>query len=785
MVMNVALFVLGVTLLQRQSTLPGVLWTYALVPLLLIWILLASDASGSKPWLSRAWGAASCLAAGFLWAALSAHVKLADFLPDEWEGRDVQVTGVVAELPQRSERGARFRFDVERIETALARVPARISLNWYAEAERDVVPALHAGQRWRFVIRLRRPHGMANPNGFDFEAWLLERGIRATGYVHSTATDPTSAPRLLRSMVWRPGYGIERAREAIRDRILAALPGDPAAGVLVALAIGDQQAIARDQWTVFTRTGVNHLISISGLHITMVASLGFGLVLWLWRRSPRLSAHLAAVKAAALAGFAVALGYALLAGFAVPAQRTVYMLAAVAVALLLGLAAAPAAVLAIALFVAVTADPMCVLAPGFWLSFGAVAVISYVTLGRIERPGWLANWARLQWAVTIGLTPLLLALFQQVSVVSPLANAVAIPLVSLAVVPATLLGVALPVDWGLQLAAALMSWCTQGLAWLSALPAAVWQQHAPPWWALPLALAGVVWLLAPRGVPARWIGLAAFLPLIVVPREGPHEGELWVDVLDVGQGLGAVVRTRHHALLYDTGPAFSSDADAGSRVIVPFLRAEGVRALDGMLVTHDDSDHTGGAHSVLEAMPVGWVLTSLPRQAPQLALALDARRCQAGESWEWDGVRFAILHPRPESYNFTGLKDNARSCVLKVESAFGSMLLPADIEQDSELELLSSQPAALRANALLAPHHGSGTSSTKAFLAAVSPQLVIIPVGYRNRFGHPKPEVVRRYEALGSTVLRTDLDGEVALRFTAAGLITRGYRSQYRRYWQQ
>jgi competence protein ComEC len=783
MVANVVLFVLGVTLLQWQASLPSVLWSYALAPLILIWILLSVQSKGRHSHRARIWIAFTCLAGGFLWAALVAHVKLADYLPEQWEGREIQLVGVIAELPQVSERSVRFQFDVERVETALARVPARISLNWYAQGQGAAASSVHAGERWRLWVRLRRPHGLANPNGFDFEVWLLERGIRATGYVRDGGQP--SDNRLLDPFVRSPRYVIERAREAIRDRILHALPGDPNAGVLVALAIGDQQAISREQWRVFTRTGVNHLISISGLHITMVASLGFGLVLWLWRRSPRLTAKLPAVKAAALAGFAIAWGYALLAGFAVPAQRTVFMLAAVAAALLLGLAAAPTAVLATALFVAVVADPLCVLAPGFWLSFGAVGVIMYVTLGRIGQPHWLVNWARVQWAVTIGLMPVLIALFQQVSIVSPFANAVAIPVVSLAVVPATLVGVVLPVDWGLWLAATLMSWCTQALAWLSSLPSAVWQQHAPPVWSLPLALAGAAWLLAPRGIPARWVGLVAFLPLLVVSGDWPLKGEVWVDVLDVGQGLSALVRTEHHALLYDAGPAFSADSDAGNRVVVPFLRAQDVRRLDVLIVTHDDSDHSGGARSVLEAVPVALIRTSLSTGLSETGWSTASERCEAGQRWEWDGVRFVILHPPSDSYNFRGVKDNARSCVLKVESAFGSMLFPADIEQDSELQLQERELATLRASVLLAPHHGSSTSSTAAFLAAVAPELIVIPVGYRNRFGHPKPDVMARYHAMGSRVLRTDRDGAVSVRLTAAGLAAQGYREQQRRYWQE
>jgi len=360
-------------------------------------------------------GAALCCAAGFLWAALVAHVKLADRLAPEWEGRDIEVRGVIAELPQTTDRGVRFGFAVEQTVTPLAHVPHHITLTWYGEKEGSAqgpVPTLHPGQRWQLIVRLRRPHALANPNGFDFDAWLLERGIRATGYVRTDASN-----RMLAPMVWRASYVVERAREWVRNRIVSALPDNPAAGVLVALAIGDQQSISREQWTVFTRTGVNHLMSISGLHITMVSALGFSVVLWLWRRSPRLSARLAAVKAAAVAGLLVALTYALLAGFAVPAQRTVYMLAAVAVGLLLGLASLPLVVLSIALLVAVVADPMCVLAPGFWLSFGAVAIIMYVSLGRLGPLHWLASWVQVQWAVTIGLAPFLVAMLQQISLV--------------------------------------------------------------------------------------------------------------------------------------------------------------------------------------------------------------------------------------------------------------------------------------------------------------------------------------------------------------------------------
>lgn len=775
MILNVAAFVLGVVLLQQQAGLPSILWSYALALAFGVWLLVLRERVPSAG--SRTLVFLICGAAGFLWAAMVGHVRLADRLAPEWEGQDVTIVGVVASLPQVQDRAGRFEFDIERVLTPLARVPAHVSLNWYAEKDKPV-PELRAGERWQVTVRLHPPVGVVNPNGFDFEAWAFEQGIRAGGYVRTER-----GVKRLDAMVWRPSYVIERARAWVRDRILRTLPGDPAAGVLIALAIGDQQSIPRVQWTVFTRTGVNHLISISGLHITMVSGVVFALVMALWRRSPWLLAHMAALKAAAIAGFFTALSYALLSGFAVPAQRTVYMLGTVAVALLLGLAAWPVHVLAVAVVLAVMLDPMCVLAPGFWLSFGAVAVIMYVSLGRLRKPAAWKNWAHVQWAVTIGLVPCLVAMFQQISIVSPLANAFAIPLVSLAVVPLTLIGVLLPVDWLLHLAAWLMNICTQALGWLSTLPSAVWQQHAPAWWSVPMAMVGVLWLLAPRGVPARWLGMLMLVPLMWPQVPSPLQGELWVDLLDVGQGLSVVLRTHTHAMVYDTGPSYSPQSDAGSRIVVPFLRAQGVSHVDGMIVTHNHNDHSGGAAAILEAMPVDWVATSLPTDAPPLALAVRRMRCYAGQRWTWDGVAFEMLHPAWPMYAEEGVPENARSCVLRIASPYGAIVLPGDIEAASEEELVDGHamsPAAV----LVSAHHGSATSSSAALLDALQPQTVLIGVGWHNRFGHPKPEILSRYGERKIRVLRTDLDGEIALRFAAQGVEVTGYRSQYRRYWQ-
>jgi competence protein ComEC len=519
MPLNFIAFAAGVGLLQVQASLPSVLWCFALPLLAFVGVLALR--SGSRT--IRQLLPLLLLAGGFLWASLLAHVRLADALPQGWEGRDVSLTGVVAELPQPGPGSVRLRFDVEAVRTPLAQVPRHVALTWYEEPGRPV-PDLRAGQRWQLTARLRRPHGTANPHGFDSEAWLLERNLRAVGYVR-----PEPAPLMLDAFVARPGYWIERIRQAARARIVAVLGEASSAGILVALAIGDQPAIAPDQWTVFTRTGVNHLMSISGLHITMVSGLVFAAVAWGWRRVPALAGRVPAHSAAAVAGLLAALSYALLSGFGVPAQRTVLMLAVVAIALVKGRGASLAGVLAAALFVVVAMDPWAMQSAGFWLSFGAVALILYAGAGRLQRPGWLADWARIQLAITVGLVPLLLVLFNQVSLVSPVANAIAIPVVSLAVVPLTLLGLLVPADALLVVACKLMDLCYWLLHTLSVLPEAVWQQAAPPTWTLPVALIGVAWLLAPRGFPARWLGLLALLPLVGAQAARPVPGTFWLN----------------------------------------------------------------------------------------------------------------------------------------------------------------------------------------------------------------------------------------------------------------
>ncbi len=786
--------------------------------------------------LPRALIAGTIATLGFAFASWRADVRLADVLPPLLEGRDVVVVGTVASLPTFDPRGVRFAFHVESVvsrdDTGRPLVvPAMLSLGWYrpgrgtTSAGDGTLPTIAAGQRWRLTVRLKRPHGSANPSGFDYEYWLLEEGLRATGAVRPGAdvdggsdtddaipasSSPTPAPvtRKLDDFVWTVGHAIERVRGMLRDRVMDALTeGRPArdsapyAGVIVALIIGDQRAIDQSDWVVFNRTGIGHLVSISGLHVSMLAALGAWLVFAWWRRHPAWCGRLPAHRAASLAGTLVALVYCLLAGFGVPAQRTLYMIGVVALALWTHRLASVSRVLCIALAVVVAIDPWAVMGSGFWLSFAAVAAIFYVGSGRmrLERPGipWrgrvgraLRNAVRVQWAVTLALTPLTLLFFYQVSIVSPIANAVAIPLVSFVVTPLALAGATLPSFiglWLLKAAHGLVALLASWLQWLSVSPIAVWSGAAPGGWAFVAAMVGVVWWLAPRGVPRRWTGALWMAPLFAWPPDRPAEGDVRLTALDIGQGTAVLVETHATNTLYDTGPVYGPDNDAGNRIVVPYLRSRGIATLDLMVVSHNDNDHSGGALSVLQVIAVRQVRSSLALDTPIVRAAPDHRRCEAGQSWAFDGVRFDLLAPPVDVYQPVAgrapAKPNARSCVLRVEARGRTMLLTADIEKPQENAIVERQAPAIASDVLLVPHHGSRTSSTDGFLDAVHPSLAIVQAGYLNRFGHPRPDVLARYAARNVPVLRNDRDGAITIKMDSRGIDVDRYRDSHRRYW--
>ncbi|MBI1907579.1 MAG: DNA internalization-related competence protein ComEC/Rec2 [Rhodocyclales bacterium] len=782
---SIVAFALGVAALQCLAVLPALAWLRGGALLLAgAFLVVALAWRRVRPKPRRVATILLACVAGFMWAAWRAEWRLAEALPQAWEARDVEVTGVVTGLVQPLADGARFGFAVE---SSGAPVPALIQLAWYAGRRGDAaVPDLKPGQRWRLHVRLKRPHGLVNPNGFDYEAWLLERGIRATGYVRGSPRCDDGVPCdatnvLLAASV--PGFmnTVHRWRDAVRTRFVETLASAPYAGVLVALAVGDQRAISQEQWSVFRRTGVAHLVSISGLHVALVALVLGWSAGWGWRRVPRLALYVPARHVAACVGLLGAAGYALLAGLGLPAQRALIMLAVAALALMARHEMAPSRSLALALLMVLVVDPWAVLAAGFWLSFGAVGVILLVVGGRlVPEAGWRAG-ARIQIAISFALIPLLVMLFNGFPVLSPLANALAIPLVSVAIAPLSLLAVLLPVAPLLQLAHGLTVPMMSMLEWLAGLPMAMWVRPSVPPALIALAGLGVLWLLLPRGTPGRFAALLACVPMLVWTPQRPPHGALRVTILDVGQGTAVHVQTAAHDLLYDAGPRYGLDADAGERVVLPYLAASGVARLDQLVLTHGDSDHTGGASSVLAGLPVGAILHGLPQDHAVLkASALPARPCVAGTAWAWDGVRFEMLHPASTEGT---VKDNDRSCVLRIAGDGGSVLLAGDIEAAGERELLAREGAGVASDVVLVPHHGSRTSSSPAFVRAVGAAHAVYTVGYLNPFHHPHPQVWARWAEAGVRQWRTDARGAVLIEVGADGVRMEAQRARVARYW--
>lgn len=784
-----AAFITGIFFLQQQADLPP-LWSLA--TLLLIACIAAVYAYRVRTLRPRMALSSAMLCAffiGFTYAAVFAHVQCADALDWNDEGRDVRISGVISSLPSPLERGTRFEFDVEKVESPNVHVPARLSLSWY-EANVTVLPA----ERWSFTVRLRRPHGAFNPGGFDVELWMLERGVRATGYVRGQAQKlPT------RFFPWGPH--IERIRYDLRQALQQQLGERRYAGVLIALVLGDQRAISASDWALFNQTGIAHLVSISGLHITMVAGLMAAFGRALWRRSRRALKWAPAQSAAASIAVMAALAYCLLAGWGVPAQRTFFMLSVVALALMARRGLRAPSTLALAGTVVCVLDPWAVIAPGFWLSFGAVAAIMWALSGRVRsdvsKPSWrerLLDAGRVQLAVTVALIPLTIALFAQLSLVSPLANAVAIPLVSLVVTPLALLGAALlslpaplaalaaPV---LTLAHEVFAALAQVLQFMVQWPAASLPWPAPPTWVLLCALLGVAWMLAPRGWPVRWVGALWWLPLALWPPARPATDELWVTALDVGQGTAVLVQTQTASMLFDTGPRYTPQTNAGSRIIAPYLRRQGIHALDLMVVSHLDSDHSGGAAALMKEVRVERLLTSIDPTHALIQGAQHTEPCVAEQHGALGAARWRVLHPQAEDYK-RRLDTNSMSCVVMLEFGTQRVLLTGDITAAQEARILARLQEGELSNTtlLMAAHHGSHTSSSPAWAQAVQPRWVAYTMGYRNRYGHPHAAVVQRFAEIGARAVRTDESGATTWRLNAKGDVdVQRSRVEQSRYW--
>ncbi len=771
------------------------------------------------------------------------------------QGRDVLVEGSIIGLPQWLDDGARFTFAVEHatLNGEPVALPHKLALGWYAPRQwrNTAADAANAadvadvtandaagkaafgnaqstpatcricptpGQRWRMTVRLKQPHGNRNPFGFDYELWLWGQGIGATGYVRNGRND--MPPQPLQAAPWHSSLAwLHRLRLQVRESIYRQLAPPEAsstsaaaknnaasatlvtlaqrrAGVIAALVMGDQSAIERQDWDVFRITGVAHLMSISGLHITLFALLANGVLGWLWRQGTRWGARWGmplclwcpAPQVALWGGVLLAGAYAAFSGWGVPAQRTVCMLAAVAWLRSGGRHWPWYAVLAVAAAVVLALDPWALLQAGFWLSFVAVAVL-FATSGEQQAPAsglWqrlrqgAVGFIRQQRVVFLALSPLSLLLFGQVSLIGLLANMLAVPLVTFGITPLAMLGVLHPALWHGA------DWLLQGLMlclqWFAALPLAHYQAAIAPWWAGLAGIAGglLLCLRLPWGL--RLQGVLWLLPLLLWQAPRPAAGQFDVLAADIGQGSAILVRTRNHSLLFDTGPQYSANSDAGQRVLLPLLAALDEKP-DQIILSHSDSDHIGGASSVASQHPQASITGAIPEAHP-LHQQYHITPCLDGQSWQWDGVEFGFLHPLDDAYNGR-TKTNAMSCVLRISNGQRTALLPGDIPAPQERAIIARQSAldqSLRAVVLLVAHHGSKSSSSNDWLQAVQPQWALIQQGYRNRYGHPHPTVLQRLAQHGSTTLQSDQCG--AVWWQSSTNSAHCERHTHRRYWQ-
>ena len=751
MIVAACAFIAGVLMLQQLAVLPGPQWLYTALPVVLLLYKL------------RYWPALFAVM-GFVWAACTAIERMDDRLLAQIEGVEVWVSGEITGLPQIDERRVRFNFIPF---SSAVPLPHQLRLSWYYPKIK-----VRAGQQWRFKVKLKRPHSLLNPGGFDYQRWLLMQDIGATGYVRN----PETAILLAQQSAWQ---SISVWRQQLAEHLTELMQDRESLALVKALTLGDRQAVSQQQWDLFRRTGTVHLMAISGLHIGLVASLIYFLVLRGWAYSGILKwppPRVAAVAALLAAGF-----YAALAGFSIPTQRALLMLAVVMLAVVLQRQVKIYNTLAIAAFVVVMLDPMAVLSAGFWLSFVAVGIIVLAVSGRLRKPGHYLAIIKVHWVAAIGLLPLLLFYFQQFALFSPVANFIAVPIVSLVVVPLSLLSVLLLYGlpevsgWLLQSVGMVLHLLQQILAYLAAQPFAVLTKPLASTGSLMLAGIAILLLLLPRGVPGRWLAGVLLLPVLIAKQQQLPEGHVRLTLLDVGQGLSAVVQTQNHLLVFDAGAKYSSQFDRGRDVVLPFLHNQGAERLDILLISHADNDHIGGAKAILEALPVRRLLTSVPEKLP----GFGPRYCKAGQHWVWDGVSFNMLSPEPGVFQ----GENNNSCVLKIDSIPGAILLTGDIEAEAEQWLAKVYSKRLKADVLVAPHHGSKTSSSAVFLDNVRPGNILIPAGYRNRFGFPHQEVLQRYHRIGAKIFNVASLGALSVELPAKTLKVKSQLLARGKYW--
>jgi competence protein ComEC len=761
MLLTALAFLGGIIILQLCSVLPDTAW----VLLYFFIFIIASQL--------RRLRLVQVLLVGFGWAWLQAASYNAHVIPAEMEGKDLRVIGEIVSVPEKLSNKTRFIFKITSLKSADDHwsLPARVRLSWYFPKL-----TLQPGQVWQLTLRVKRPNGFMNPQGFDYEAWLFQQGIHAIGYVRQQSDNQVVANH----------FSLQAIRYHLMADLQEQLVESDYKGLFQALALGIRTHISQAHWHILQVTGTGHLIAISGLHIGLIAGLVFSLIFYLWRWMPSLCLAFPAPKAAAIASCVGALAYAFLAGLAIPTQRALVMITVVMLSLLADRFSKPSNVIGLALLSVLIMDSRSILSAGFWLSFGAVVILVYGLSCRYRPLKGLRALGKAQYLVTLGLLPLTILLFQQASLAAPLANLVAIPWVSFVTVPLVLSGTAILYlyqpfgKWLLWLADITFTPLFNFLEYLANFEFVSWIQSAPGIGTLVIAMLGVILLLSPRGIPVKRLGILFFLPVFLSRPAALPSGAVRLTVLDVGQGLAAVVETREHTLVYDTGPKFSDKFDTGSSVVLPFLIQQHRMAVDTLVVSHGDNDHRGGVESLLKQIRLKKLYTG----EPQRLAGLSSQQCQAGHSWSWDNVRFSFLHPETEQQTF---RDNDLSCVLKIETGNGSILFTGDIHKRSERYLVKIQKQNLAADILIAPHHGSRSSSHREFINQVNPKYVIFTAGYRNRFRHPNKKVWQRYSETSARLFTSAIHGAIQFNITPQtgiiGPIT--YRQSSARHWHR
>lgn len=748
---NLFAFALGVAVLQRLPVLPDTI----------ICLILMAAAGLLLLALRRAALPAAFLF-GLAFAAWCAGDALSQRLPMADSGRRGQVIAEITDLPQRIEQQWQFEAKIRDSADFPELIGHRVKLAWYRTGS-----TLSSGDIRHFEVTLRSPNGVYNPGGFDAEQRALQKRWAAQGYV--------------RMEIARLGKRdtVDRFRDGLAGQVRKQI-GDSRARFVIALGIGDTRLLQDADWDLLRRTGITHLIAISGFHVGMVALAACWLMSGLYRLCPWLGLRLPLPSATSWMAMISASLYAGFAGFALPTVRTALMIAVLMACRLLGRHCTVTHAVALSMAVILLLDPIGILAPGFWLSFGGVLLL-IAFMPRQGNEGLLGPFLRAQWVASIGLMPLSLGFFGQTTVLGPLVNLAAIPWISLVVVPLALLGclfsgVPVIAEGFWQGSAMLMQLLWTLLQWIGQLS---WSSRMLPesgLTAIIVGLAGACLLLLPRQIPAYGLGAFLMLPMLFPKSDALPEGQLQMAMMDVGQGTAVLVRTKRHALVYDTGAGVPGGFSRGQSTVLPALQALGIGRLNKVVVSHGDNDHAGGLAAIRDGIAVDRIEApagALPDEVPQA-------ECIAGRHWQWDGVHFVYLWP----IDRRGGDDNDRSCVLLVRGGGRSLLLTGDISAAAESQLLTHYPELLRSEVLLVPHHGSAGSSSEAFIAAVKPRFALISSGFQNRFRHPRPEVLQRYRNAGAQTVNTVDSGWAELTGTPDGWVwSRLARRDDRRYW--